>query len=84
MSLFVRAGQTVEVAVPVGNYKAKLASGQTWYGDAVRFGPTTHYATLDAVLDFKIEGSRLVGHEITLTRVKHGNLRQLSLTAAEF
>ena len=84
MSIFIRAGQTVEVAVPFGSYKVKIASGQTWYGDVIRFGPTTSYAILDAVLDFTKEGSQLLGHQLTLTRVKHGNLKQLPLTATDF
>jgi hypothetical protein len=65
MSIFIRAGQTVEVAVPFGSYKVKIASGQTWYGDAVRFGPNTSYAILDAVFDFTKEGSQLLGHQLT-------------------
>lgn len=84
MSIFIRAGQTVEVAVPFGSYKAKIASGQTWYGDAVRFGPNTSYATLDAVFAFRKEGSQLLGHQLTLTRVRNGNLKQLPLTATDF
>lgn len=84
MSIFIRAGQTVEVAVPFGSYKVKIASGQTWYGDVVRFGPNTSYAILDAVFDFTKEGSQLLGHQLTLTRVKHGNLKQLPLTATDF
>lgn len=84
MSIFIRAGDTVEVKVPLGSYKAKIASGQTWYGDAVRFGPATSYATLDAILDFTIEGNQLLGHELTLTRVKNGNLHQVPLQANDF
>ena len=84
MSIFIRAGQTVEVKVPLGSYKAKMASGQTWYGDAVRFGPNTSYATLDTVLEFSIQGNQLLGHELMLTRVKDGNLRQGPLSASEF
>lgn len=84
MSIFIRAGQTIEVAVPVGNYRAKLASGQTWYGESVRFGPTTSYSYLDKVLNFAIEGNRLMGNEIELTRIRNGNLKQLPLTATEF
>jgi hypothetical protein len=84
MSIFIRAGQTVELGVPVGSYKAKIASGQTWYGDSIRFGPNTSYATLDAVLHFSIQGSQLLGHELTLTQMKDGNLRQVPLSANEF
>jgi curved DNA-binding protein CbpA len=85
MSVFIRAGQTAEVTVPVGNYNARIASGQTWYGNVVLFGPTTRYSRLDAILEFKkTEGSQLLGNEITLARVKDGNLRQSPLAAAEF
>jgi hypothetical protein len=84
MSIFIRAGQTVELGVPVGSYTAKIASGQTWYGDSIRFGPTTSYATLDTVLHFSIQGSQLLGNELTLTQIKDGNLRQVPLNANEF
>ena len=84
ISVFVRAGESVEVYVPVGNYKAKLASGQTWYGDAVRFGPSTKYAALEGTFEFKIEGNRLMGHRLTLTPIAQGNLGQHSLNASEF
>jgi hypothetical protein len=84
MSIFIRAGQTVEVKVPLGSYKAKIASGQTWYGDAVRFGPNTSYATLDTVLEFSIQGNQLLGNELMLTRVRDGNLKQVPLSATEF
>lgn len=84
MSIFIRAGQTVEVKVPLGSYKAKIASGQTWYGDAVRFGPNTSYATLDTVLEFSIQGNQLLGVELMLTRVRDGNLKQVPLSATEF
>lgn len=84
MSIFIRAGQSVEVGVPVGSYRAKIASGQTWYGDAIRFGPNTSYGTLDTVLRFSIEGRQLLGNEVTLTRVKDGNLRQVPLNASDF
>lgn len=84
MSIFIRAGQTVEVRVPLGSYTAKIASGQTWYGDSIRFGPNTSYATLDAVLRFYVEGQQLVGNELTLTRIKDGNLKQVPLSAYDF
>lgn len=84
MSIFIRAGQTVELGVPVGSYNAKIASGQTWYGDSIRFGPNTSYTTLDTVLHFSIQGSQLLGNELTLTQIKNGNLRQVPLSANEF
>ncbi len=84
MSIFVRAGESVEVYVPVGTYKAKLASGQTWYGDAVRFGPSTKYAELEGTFEFKQEGLQLLGHRLALTRITQGNLKEHSLNASDF
>lgn len=84
MSIFIRAGQSIVVAVPVDSYKAKIASGQIWYGDSVRFGPTTSYAKLEAVFTFTIKGNQLLGHEVTLTRMRDGNLKQSPITATDF
>ena len=84
MSIFIRAGQVIEVAVPEGSYQVKIASGQTWYGDSVRFGPKTSYGKLDADFIFSISGDRLLGHEVTLTGMRNGNLKQLPLTATDF
>jgi len=35
-------------------------------------------------LDFKLEGNQLVGHELTLSKIKNGNLKQVPLTANDF
>jgi hypothetical protein len=84
MSIFIRAGESVKVGVPVGSYRAKVASGQTWYGDSIRFGPNTSYGSLDTVLQFSIEGSQLLGKEVMLTEVIGGNLKQVPLNASDF
>ena len=84
LSVFIRHGETIKIKVPLGSYKAKIAAGETWYGDSIRFGPSTSYGVLDTTLDFYIEGDHLMGHEITLERVKNGNLSQLPLSASDF
>jgi hypothetical protein len=84
MSIFIRAGHTVELGVPVGSYKAKIATGQTWYGESIRFGPDTNYAMLDITLHFSISESQLRGHELILTPIRNGNLRKTPLSASEF
>jgi molecular chaperone DnaJ len=58
LSLFIRSGDTVEVAVPPGAYRAKVASGQTWQGEEARFGPKTQYATSSAPLQLGIDRER--------------------------
>ena len=84
VSVFVRAGETVEVRVPQGNYTGKIASGQTWYGDQIRFGPNTSYGQFSSSFEFSVEGSRLAGKEVTLTRVENGNLSRSPLDASQF
>jgi hypothetical protein len=58
LGLFIRSGDTVEVAVPPGAYRAKVASGQTWQGEEARFGPKTQYVTSSAPLQLGIDRER--------------------------
>jgi len=58
LGLFVRSGDTIEVTVPPGEYRAKLASGQTWQGEAARFGPQTQYFVSNAAMQFKAHPDR--------------------------
>lgn len=84
ISIFVRAGETVDVAVPLGSYRVKIAAGQTWYGDEIRFGPKTHYGKFSSIFDFRVDGSELAGHEVSLSRVANGNLQKLDIDANQF
>ena len=84
LTMFVRAGETAEVKVPFGNYRIKLASGRTWYGERIRFGPDTQYSQVDSVSEFKVEGDMLVGHVLMLSKVKDGNLRPSPINADQF
>jgi len=58
LGLFVRSGDTVEIAVPAGAYRAKVASGQTWQGETARFGPQTHYFVSSITMPFKADPDR--------------------------
>jgi len=84
MKIFVRGGETIEVKVPIGEYKVKLASGENWYGDKVRFGPKTNYALFDGTFTFRVKGDQLEGHFIKLQPIVHGNLTRQSLEAKDF
>jgi hypothetical protein len=84
LSIFIRGGEELEVGVPPGIYRIKLASGATWYGEEIRFGPNTEYTAIDKPTEFSIEGSQLLGHEIRLVNVRDGNLRRQPISATEF
>ena len=84
LSVFIRSGDTVVVMVPVGTYRAKVASGQIWYGESTRFGPQTHYFRVSAALDFNVEGGQLFGQELTLMSPKYANRTAADLDAGDF
>lgn len=82
--MFVRAGETVDVKVPFGTYRVSFASGTTWYGKTIRFGPNTEYSQIDQPMIFLIEDDRLVGHALQLSPVRNGNLHPSKITADQF
>lgn len=58
VGLFIRSGDTVEVTVPVGAYRVKAATGQTWQGENARFGPKTQYFAWNALLQLGADHER--------------------------
>jgi hypothetical protein len=58
LGIFLRSGDTVEIAVPPGAYRAKVASGQTWQGETARFGPQTQYFVSNIAMPFKADPDR--------------------------
>jgi hypothetical protein len=45
-TLFVRSGGTVTAYLPIGAYKLRFASGETWYGEQHYFGDGTFYGEM--------------------------------------
>ena len=81
---FVRSGDSVEIALRPGRYRMSAAAGWNWYGDTVRFGTETEYFAFAGELEFRVEGKRLLGHEVDLVRVKDGNLIRAELRPEQF
>ena len=73
-AFFVRAGQTVEVDVPLGSYRLRYATGRTWYGERYLFGPETIYSQADSRFDFVREGDQVSGYTVELFMQADGNL----------
>lgn len=84
MDIFVRGGETIEVAVPLGSYIVKYAAGTTWYGYEYYFGPNTGYNKADTVFHFRQHGNQISGYTITLYRVSHGNLKTSRIRPSQF
>jgi len=81
---FVRSGDSVEIALRPGRYRMSAAAGWNWYGYTVRFGADTEYFAFARELEFRVEGKRLLGHEVDLVRVKDGNLIRAELRPEQF
>jgi hypothetical protein len=43
VSAFIRAGKSITLKVPTGNYRLVYASGDAWYGEKYSFGPDGKY-----------------------------------------
>jgi hypothetical protein len=84
LSVFVRAGGTVKIEVPLGTYIIRTASGEKWYGYKHLFGPDTGFTELGDTFEFSQHGNKLTGHSITLYAVPGGNLSSKGSDAKSF
>ena len=88
MTIFIRAGESMETKVPIGSYEFRYASGQKWYGYENRFGPTTAYYKGEGVMHFtKTKTSRgysILGHAVTLYAVSDGNYETEEIDEKKF
>ena len=80
MDVFCHPGTTVETYVPYGDYEARMAIGETWYGYDYRFGAFTAYQKMDIVLHFE----QCKGHHVTLQKVAFGNLDIEDITEEDY
>lgn len=84
LDVFVRGGSVTSIEVPLGTYRLKYASGNTWYGYEHYFGPTTGYNQADSDFRFYEDGNRVSGYTVTLYQVQNGNLRTSRLPPNQF
>jgi curved DNA-binding protein CbpA len=84
LTAFVRAGEQVDLQVPLGVYSVRFASGRDWYGERYLFGPATTFAKTAEDLGFYKNGGYTQGHTLELFLQPNGNLRMHELTADDF
>jgi hypothetical protein len=76
VELFVRVGEQAETqAVPLGEYRAKIACGTHWYGRNFLFGSDTLVSVGETPLRFWQSGSTINGNILTLTKELGGNFK---------
>ena len=76
MGIFVRAGHSIEIKVPLGSFRLKYATGTQWFGDANEdlFGPETGTYQADKRFDFYQSGNQISGYTVELYLQPDGNL----------
>lgn len=89
LSIYIHGGETVETLVPLGTYVMKYASGSNWLGTERLFGASTRFNKGRGSLQFYKEpatsrGFTIVGHTVTLTRVRNGNFSTESMDQSDF
>lgn len=82
--MFIQGGKSEQIEAPLGTYILKYASGETWYGYAHLFGPTTVYSKADKLFSFTFDGNGYSGYTVTLYNVINGNLRTSRISADDF
>lgn len=85
---FIRAGESIDIKVPLGSYKIKYAAGKMWYGLNDLFGNDTIYSKADSTFDFTAHNigyaTQYSGHTIQLIAQPNGNLHTSRMNAADW
>lgn len=84
MSFFGKAGETVDVDVPVGTYDLYYTYGETWYGTAHLFGEKAFYGKCDRTMSFTSDADGYSGFELTLYAVQNGNMDTEKIKQSDF
>lgn len=84
IAILVRGGERFEVDIPLGSYKMKWCSGETWYGETDRFGPEESCSMSTDIFHFRINGNYAEGNSVTLYTVSNGNMDTRRLDPSEF
>lgn len=80
MMFYLPAGISQEIDVPSGTFEIRYTSGTEWFGDDEMFGDKGTYAKADQTFCFS-DGS---GYELTLYRVRNGNLHTSKIRKEDF
>jgi hypothetical protein len=92
--IYVKGGETYSTKVPLGSYRIRAASGQTWYGREDLFGPETQFFRLRSkkgssleeapVFRFTQQGNKITGTKLSFKKVFDGNMDQEKISRNEF
>lgn len=84
MAFFTYGGTTVNIEVPLGQYKLFYCSGKNWYGLDYKFGDETVYFCSDELLSFWEDNNFIHGHTLELYKQVNGNFGTKNINASAF
>lgn len=84
LTVFVRAGKSVDLEVPLGSYRIKYAAGEEWQGDQALFGEATEFYEADKRFDFVRTKHGIRGYTIELILQAGGNLATRKLSKGDW
>jgi hypothetical protein len=87
-TMFVRAGSSAEMLMPIGDYILKYAAGDggLWCGHEARlpFGQTTTFHRAESTFTFRDDGDQFTGYTVELYLRPDGNLRSTQIAPSQW
>lgn len=84
IAVYVAAGKTAEIDVPIGVYKLFYATGTDFYDTDILFGEDTRCYSSDDLFSFYADNEYYRGHIVTLYTVANGNLDTEPISENQF
>lgn len=84
IAMYVEAGETAEIDVPIGVYKLYYATGTDFYDTDILFGDDTRCYSSDDLFNFYADDEYYQGHIVTLYTVANGNLDTEPISEDQF
>lgn len=81
---YARSNSVVDILVPLGEYEIYYATGDTWYGEDLLFGPETQYYKCEGTFEFTEDYDGYSGWTLTLESVVGGNLDTSRISEGSF
>ncbi len=81
---YIIGGMTLDINVPLGSYRLKYASGNTWCGKNELFGSKTQYDEAQSTFNFSLENGVISGYTVELIAQSNGNLQTRRISSSNF
>lgn len=81
---FVCSGLQATINLPLGSYKIKYATGDTWYGEKHLFGSNTSYNEAEKRFDIEVKGDYVTTYTVELFLQPNGNLHTKTISTDDW